>query len=403
MSKKEAVKVPHNACCLDMPDEGLFAFSETDAESDIPSKVKINCYSGQIIPDHWWWGNLVIDLAGMSFPKTSCPILWEHDTDRIVGMSKKPTVTDKFTLVIEEGTLLDTPDGENVAKLSKQKFPFQASIRATPTKIERVEEKQSVEVNGQKMEGPLTIWRKSTYKETSVCVFGYDSNTDAKAFAENKETENFFTLEVDSMPSKTPFDLEAFKAENPEAFSAISAAVAAPLSTEAKETADKLSAVTAELATAKTALAAATAQAEALSTENKTTIDRLSRLEKDAAIRHENDLRTAFSTIIQGELAKGDIPAALHSKVGACLNLEQFVEGEGRVLNTEKAKAAAAAEVAEWKTAFASPSILGGGGSLSASPVSDTQEDEKAINAFADSVAATAKVGAEGQSTILGF
>lgn len=401
MSNKNLLKVPGSACCLDMPDTGLFAFAETETDDALPTQVKITCYSGKVIPDHYWWGNLIIDLSGMSFPKASCPILWEHDTDRIVGMSDRPVVTAKGTLEIEAGTLLNTPDGENVAKLSKQKFPLQASIRATPTEIERIDEKQITTVNGQKMSGPLTVWRKSTYKETSVCVFGFDSNTQSKAFAENPE--NYITLEVNSMPNTVPFDITAFKAQSPEAYNAFTASITAPLATEVADKAAKLTALTAELEAAKASLAAATAQTESLTAENKNTIDRLSRLEKEAAIRHETDIRTAFSHIIRQELEKGAIPAALHTKFAACLSVEQFVEGDSRVLNAEKAREHVVKEVGEWKNAFAESPVLGGGGTLMNSPATHAADaSAEDVNAFADSVVAHL-VNPDNAPDILGF
>lgn len=405
MKNKKVLKIPNNACCLDMPDTDLFVFAEGVEGSEKPSKVRITCYSGKVIPDHRWWGNLIIDLSGMSFPKTSTPILWEHDTDRIVGMSGTPTVTEDYQLVIEEGTILDTEDGKKVTDLSKKQFPFQASIQARPTEIEKITEKQMTEVNGQKMKGPLTVWRKSTYKETSVCVFGYDSNTDSTVFAENPENPTYFTLEVNPMPNAAPFDIAAFKAENPEAYNALTASLTAPMAAEVKEKSDKLTALTAELATAKTALAAATAQTESLATENKTTVERLSRLEKDLALRHEADLRATFSGIVQQELVKASIPTALHTKFAACINMEQFVDATTRVLDVEKAREAAVKEVSEWKTAFADPSVLGSGGNLASSPVPGAFEDSpEAVASFAASVAATLAPSTDPmKSDILGF
>lgn len=112
-------------------------------------------YSGGVIKNHWWWGNLAIDISGMSFPKKSFPILRDHSTSMIIGHS--PTKTDDNKLQFDDVVLCDTQFTEEFVSLSDQGVPFEASIYAQPTSIERVEEDEVVDVNGYKFKGPGTI------------------------------------------------------------------------------------------------------------------------------------------------------------------------------------------------------------------------------------------------------
>ena len=49
-------------------------------DGDEVSKLDMTIYSGKVIKNHWWWGNLAIDLDGLSFQSKKLPILADHDT-----------------------------------------------------------------------------------------------------------------------------------------------------------------------------------------------------------------------------------------------------------------------------------------------------------------------------------
>jgi len=65
-------------------------------------------------------------------------------------------------------------------------FPMEASLYIQPQVVETIKEGETVKVNGQILEGPGTVFRKSTVKEVSMCVFGVDSNTSSQILAEGK-------------------------------------------------------------------------------------------------------------------------------------------------------------------------------------------------------------------------
>ena len=148
-------------------------FAKVGGDKDAPRLV-MTMYSGKVIGGHWWWGNLVLDLDGMSFPKSKYPILESHRSDRKIAFGGKPVKEDYVLKAASDVQFVDTEESREFQKLSKEGFPYEASIYAQPTRIQRIDKDEEAEVNGFTFKGPGVIWRKSIYKEASVCVFGYD-------------------------------------------------------------------------------------------------------------------------------------------------------------------------------------------------------------------------------------
>ena len=140
-------------------------------------------YSGGLIKDHYYWGDLAIDLQGMQFPKSKYPILESHNTDRKIGFTAPPLVNGNLKIDSANTTFLDTPASQEFRRLSKEGFPYESSMYAKPTVIEKVDTGATSDCNGSTVKGPATIWRKSIFKEASVCTFGWDSQTEASAFS----------------------------------------------------------------------------------------------------------------------------------------------------------------------------------------------------------------------------
>lgn len=147
--------------------------------------IHMLAYSGGIIKSHFYWGDLIIDLYGMSFPVSKYPLLQDHKSDQKLGWCGKPTIKDDGLHI--HGNLLDTPTAQEFVKSSQGGFPYQASIYAKPLSVEKLESDEFTHVNGLEVSGPLTIWRECEFKEASICVFGWDSKTEASALNEDEE------------------------------------------------------------------------------------------------------------------------------------------------------------------------------------------------------------------------
>ncbi len=341
--KKETVKLTKGA--MQLVDDQCFAsvkFAEgTEAGEEKKPQLEMLAYSGGIIKNHWYWGDLAIDLSGMAFPKKKFPLLEDHDTSKKLGFIKKLSIEDNQLTVID-AEFIDTPESIKFREASAQGFPYEASIYAKPTQIQTLREDETAEVNGFTMKGPGTIWRKSIFKESSVCTFGYDSNTKSAAMAEAEDV----TIEYGERPEektqltykedKTHMDLEKFKAECPEEFtklqSQITDAVTAQFSEEKKQLEDKL--------------AAAMAENTKLTSENKDSEKRLIALEKAEAARIEQSIKMTADEIFTEKFKDSQLPERIKDKVRQLVRHEQFV-ADG-VLDVEAFSALVDAELKDW-------------------------------------------------------
>ena len=183
---------PQLACVFNERTEVKFA--EGGSESN---GFKIIGYSGKVMLDHWYWGNVAIDMAGLSFYKKRLAVLEQHFKSSRIGFTTKQEIKDKVEV---EGEFLDSENAQQIKKDIKAGFPMEASLFCPPLVIEHVLEGSSVKVNGHTLKGPGSVFRKAIIKEVSMCVFGWDTNTKAVAMAAEKNQEiKFNLLEIKTM------------------------------------------------------------------------------------------------------------------------------------------------------------------------------------------------------------
>ncbi len=151
------------------------------------NKFQMVANSGEVILNHWAWGNIVIDMAGVEVGRKNKPALREHDSERIVGWTEEIQADAKNGILAQGIFSETTKDGQSVLALIQEGFPFQASIYIPPTKIEELKAGEETEVNGRTFKGPGHIFRKSVLREVSFCALGADENTHAVAMSENNE------------------------------------------------------------------------------------------------------------------------------------------------------------------------------------------------------------------------
>jgi hypothetical protein len=357
--QSESIKIDINALHI-MDQENLeFEFSES---SEGVRKFRMVGYSGKIIRGHWWWGNLGIDLAGGTFSKPKFPILRDHLTSMELGFSKKPKISNEEGLVFteKEVTFLENEDVDKFVENSKKGFPYQASIAALPTVIERVEEGESVKVNGHTLKGPGTVWRKWNFKECSICVFGHDEQTTAQVFSSSGHTvdievENIrsehdqitdkmevFSMDLKELKEKSPEEYERLMAEAAEATKAGSADAIATAVAEA------VSGLQAQMVEKDNQIATLTTEKTTLS-ESFTKIEgRCLSLEKKDALRDEADLKSQEEAIWLTALTLSGLPAWQHQKVRTQVSRDKFMDGG--TFDKAAFSKAVMDEIADWET-----------------------------------------------------
>lgn len=139
-------------------------------------------YSGKPIMNHPFWGNLIFDVSTMK-SKSVVPIFRDHRPDREAGHGKL-SFDDGSVKV--EGFLYEE-EGEKAYRLMKKGYPMQESVYIEPEKLETIRKGEVFVYNGQKVEGPMTIFVGGAIKEVSLVSLGADENTSTKIFNNNKK------------------------------------------------------------------------------------------------------------------------------------------------------------------------------------------------------------------------
>lgn len=363
-------KIPNGALRLVQTDCHAFAEGEGDKK-----KLKMTIYSGKVIKDHWWWNNLAIDLEGGKFPLSRYPILENHNTDKRIAFTAKPLIDKEAGISVnsEKTEFLDNEESLRFQKDSAKGFPFQASMYAKPSSVERINEGEKAEVNGFTLRGPGTIWRKWEFKEASVCVFGWDSKTESSAFSRDAMTEIEFeeiggdkhnnnnTQQLNDNNNNKEVkkvDIKTLSEEHPELLKKIQDDAVA----EAKVQFD------AENKILKDKLAEAEESNEALGVKVQT-------LEKKDLLRDERERKATANGIWERKLSDSNIAEHLFDKIKNHVNYSKFVKDD--VFDTEAFTAAVDAEIEDWEKRGATTQVMGAGFTEKNSIDSEAQKSQK--------------------------
>lgn len=329
--KKEQT-LPKGALRLDGGGQAILQFDEVEVEGAKTKKPKLKMvgYSGGIIKDHWYWGNLGIDLSGMKFSKPRYPLLQDHRTDvRLAHMGVPKIENNQLVAPEDDVVFLDNEPAQSFLKESEKGFPFQASIYAKPTKVVRLDDDQEHPCNGFTVKGPGAVWLESEFREMSVCVFGADSNTSAAAFSED-EPCTFAEVDIAGNPPVQTttkevkrMDKAQLMKDHPELYAEIIAEGKAQFKAPEPDP---------EIAVMKQ-------QIVQLSDENKV-------LKKDNELRREKELKLEADGIWTKQLAESDLPERLHDKVRAMVDYNKFVKDQA--LDNKAFGEAVAAEIKSW-------------------------------------------------------
>ncbi len=345
MLKKK--KISRNA--LYFSDIGCFALLEEQQSEESSKKLKLNMkvYSGAVIKNHWYWGDLVIDLTGIEAQGDKFPILENHDTSRKIGFSGKPIISNEGVLIDPETAfIVDTPAANEFSSLSKQGFPFQSSISISPISIERLDDDVETMVNGYSFKGPGTIIRKSLYKEASVCVFGWDENTSSSVSEmvnkSNEEIELSFNEVHKRKEDDVNMDIAELKDKYPDLVKAIQEEVKTELSKEISKK-DEMEKNITELLVK-------------LQESEKKVLE----LEKKDMIRAEREIILKAETIWAQKLAASSLSENIHKKITKHVVSSDFVK-DG-IFDVENFAKAVDAEIADWEKLIPSASPVIGSG-----------------------------------------
>lgn len=189
----EALRFEAGPCEFGAPGEG---------SGNVP--VRITARSGQPI-DHWYWGKIVHDLAGMRLHKKTLPIDYAHWSDEVLGYLDR-FETESGDLVVA-GELVPYGESDRASEVihkAQHKVPYEASIFfAGPLKLEELSEGTDAKVNGYTIQGPALIVRQWNLRGVAICPYGADRHTKTQLTAGDQVPVTILSEEK-TMADQTP-------------------------------------------------------------------------------------------------------------------------------------------------------------------------------------------------------
>lgn len=167
--------------------EGALKFRAAGVSIDLLAdkhSVTLLARSAQPI-EHWYWGNVVHDLAGMTLNKKRIPLDYAHNADEVIGYLSDFSVNPRGLQVSGELVIFKDDDrAAEVAHKSAAGVPYEASINfgGDGIKIEEISEGDKTEVNGFEFAGPGVVVREWPLRGVAICPYGADANTESEVF-----------------------------------------------------------------------------------------------------------------------------------------------------------------------------------------------------------------------------
>ena len=188
----DAKNIPAKACTLS---SGKFELRANGSDSK-SRPVTLLARTNEPI-EHWYWGNVVHDFAGMRLVKDRIAIDYCHDSKDILGYANKHE-TGAEGLVLS-GALVPWKESDRASEVAfkfDNGVPYEASIDfgGEGIKYEFVDDGQVAFANDREYQGPLVIIREWPLKGVAICPHGADEHTAAQfAAAETFTAEQLNT------------------------------------------------------------------------------------------------------------------------------------------------------------------------------------------------------------------
>ncbi|HBE68504.1 MAG TPA: hypothetical protein DDW52_10190 [Planctomycetaceae bacterium] len=176
------------------------------ADSDKAPSVTSNSYNGGLIAVRGYKHRVAVDLDGISNLGQPHPLYRNHSEEKILGSGV--TVREGNTLQTTGELTNEGEHVEEVVRLGKSNYPFQASVGMQPTKLQELRKGQTAEVNGQTISGPAYVARESYLMEVSVVSSGADRTTSTQIAAEHADPQENIDMEFEQFVASSGFDSE---------------------------------------------------------------------------------------------------------------------------------------------------------------------------------------------------
>ncbi|WP_298292760.1 hypothetical protein [Thiomonas sp.] len=159
--------------------------AQAPADAKQPLRFEGIAYSGGVVPQYGWLGDVAIDLSAMKNPDgDTLPVLTDHDgrIERIAGQGSifRATAEDGTLQLRIAGEITDlTPAGQQIAALLKAGYPLQMSVGMS---ADFREVSDPVLINGQPLR-VAGVFERPFIREVSFVAVGADPQTQAQALS----------------------------------------------------------------------------------------------------------------------------------------------------------------------------------------------------------------------------
>lgn len=176
-------------------------FAPTLTERDaagLPKRFSGVAYSGGVVPDYGWFGDVAIDLSTLKLPEGAIFALLDHDPSQRVGKLTPRIEGNK--LLIEGEFFASTAAGKEVAGLFAEDAPWQLSVGIQATAVSG-DKKRTVKCNSQTLEID-TLLSDASLREVSFVPVGADPHTSAQAFARKPSPSKGNTMTIEELQAQ---------------------------------------------------------------------------------------------------------------------------------------------------------------------------------------------------------
>jgi len=137
-------------------------------------------YGGGVVTDHPFFNRVAFDLSTTKVV-TPAPALYSHRPEP-VGVIRAATVG---SMIAISGELFSDIDDQakSIATKADRGMPWQLSVGIYPGHVDEYGQGAKVQLNGQTLDGPLTVFRDNRIREVSFCPLGADHTTEAHVFS----------------------------------------------------------------------------------------------------------------------------------------------------------------------------------------------------------------------------
>ena len=197
MNERNFDSIPAKACRFS---ECEFVIGD-NGEKSKTAPIKLTARSGKPI-EHWFWGRVVHDLAGMRLHKSRLPVDYAHDDKEVIGYLNR--FDSQSGDLVVSGALVpfkDTDRATEIIHKNREGVPYEASINfgGDGIKIEEVADGFVAQVNGYAFDGPGVIIREWPLRGVAICPYGADANTNSSVLS-GSESQKFAATVIKPQP-----------------------------------------------------------------------------------------------------------------------------------------------------------------------------------------------------------